>query len=292
MRDLFDSLYKEISNLEALTGDMTPSARRKFLFEKREELNRDVSKWEYVEKPLLTEMLENIKKARPQNFYSLYNTKEDNVLMNNEYMRVLSNEKDRVLQEVEKNGGASSKFAKVWPFLLKDIQSVTKYSMAIRDVYNDNWQLRQYLKLPPQELLKLEDKPTLINEPLDEQALNEFRYLEERYFGDNDNNLKKIFYSEEVKETFKENAKLLNQIKGKIAELKRQKSLIENLNERLDREQAEEGSASSKLSEILKTARQEQGIKQSINTDNTEKNEKAKNEKAKSQTRKQAVPVR
>lgn len=78
MRDLFDSLYKEISNLEALTGDMTPSARRKFLFEKREELNRDVSKWEYVEKPLLTEMLENIKKARPQNFYSLYNTKEDN----------------------------------------------------------------------------------------------------------------------------------------------------------------------------------------------------------------------
>lgn len=269
MKDVFECLYTEVCKLESRSGGTTKKSKRGLASEVPYEYSSEYLKWTYVEKPLLTEMLKNIKEARPNKYYSLNNTKEDNLEIDFRYNDFVLTEALKVEKEVKKNGGPSSKFSKILPHFISDITCVIKNHMYLRDLKNNNLKLREYLNLPPKELLETAEKQLLfLNEPFNEKSLNKFKSLERKYFGDSS---KGLFRSKEFKKAVKENYNLHGQLKEKLVDIKRQKTLLSEMNERLDKESVDNyGDFSRKpLSAILDSVRCEKANEndQFVNTE-------------------------
>ncbi|MGI6588313.1 MAG: hypothetical protein ACOX2N_05995 [Peptococcia bacterium] len=233
MSDVFDNLYEEVVVREQdMQNNKVDLKKIPFSMKMRDmrwdlEEMQEHHQWEFKEKPLLEKMLKNIKESRTDAFYSLDNSKEvnDEIYIHN--IQVVNDKKKELLEGVLASGDFSYKLAKIWRTIKIDLDLLSGLCRDARAVRADNLQLKQYLANPE----KIAKMPYLqIRSPLTSESLKELKFLEKRYFSDSpmEQGLKGI------EDIVAENEKMYRQIIEKWRQFDRQKSLFQDMNQRLD----------------------------------------------------------
>ncbi|HHX97078.1 MAG TPA: hypothetical protein GX687_06455 [Clostridia bacterium] len=143
----------------------------------REICQRD--KWIDFEKPLLEDMMEELRKLKSKN---LYHPRVSNGLLNRAYLDTLAAKKREILEKVRLKEGPSVKLARIWPELIADLLKEQEYTERVSNIFNDNRNLRRLVRLSPKELEEEKFLISIIDEPLDEESFNEYLNLKDKYF--------------------------------------------------------------------------------------------------------------
>ncbi|MGI6588311.1 MAG: hypothetical protein ACOX2N_05985 [Peptococcia bacterium] len=214
MKNVFDNLYEEV-------------IVQKYRQKNSNEIE-DYHQWEFQEKSLLTEMLKNIKGSRTDAFYALDNPPEinDEIYIHN--IQVVEEQKKELLKGVLETGNISVKLAKIWRTIKADLDRLSEFWRDARNAKADNVQLKEYLA-QPEKIAKM--SRFAIRSPLMSESLQELKLLEKRYFSDSpmEQSLKGI------EDIVAENEKMYSEVVEKWRQFNRQKLLLQDMNQRLDK---------------------------------------------------------
>ncbi|MDD2212702.1 MAG: hypothetical protein PHS83_04080 [Clostridia bacterium] len=234
----FDGPVKEI---EAALKDYSefyhepsfPEAVRGLAAQFIERLNQ-AKQWSKEEKSLLNAIHEiNIESRTSDVYYSIYNSQEVNNEIYDNEIQVIHDKWIKRLKDVEKTRHISSKLIMMGSRIENELSERAKLGRGARELQADYLRLKALLD-NPEKIAKLQAWE--IKQNFTRKDLHRLIYLERKYFSDSPINK----YLWPIMDKMLQNEKLYAQIYEKWSQFDRQRSLLQEMNQRLDRQHGDE----------------------------------------------------